>query len=206
MHILWRRVGGGGGRGVQSECIQYGELENRKWENKVQGNAGKVKASLGGNEALHVDSFREFLKINSLVCYQWPKVSGRRVMYDSDSVLLHLIIPQLTQKHCSLFVCLTIYKMDISLRRTPLEPAVSVQDWCPPYRESNKASKERQGLTLGVGRSTEVSILIEVPDCCGYPVVLQRWSNAVNESNNTLRVSHFVRFNNENIWYCLPFR
>ena len=113
---------------MQSECIQYGELENRKWENKVQGNAGKVKASLGGNEALHVDSFREFLKINFLVCYQWPKVSGRRVMYDSDSVLLHLIISLLTQKHCSLFVCLTIYKMDISLRRTPLEPAVSVQE------------------------------------------------------------------------------
>jgi len=42
-------AGGGGGGWGESECIQYGELENTKWEEKVQGNAGKVKDRLGGN-------------------------------------------------------------------------------------------------------------------------------------------------------------
>ena len=35
---------------------------------------------------------------------------------------------------------------------------VFVLQRCPSYRESNKGSKERQGLTLGV-RFTEVSVL-----------------------------------------------
>ena len=42
-------AGGGGGGGVgggESECIQYGQLENTKWERKVQGNAGKVNRGL----------------------------------------------------------------------------------------------------------------------------------------------------------------
>ena len=38
MEILWRRG--------KSECIQYGQLENTKWEKKVQGNAGKVNRGL----------------------------------------------------------------------------------------------------------------------------------------------------------------
>ena len=50
------------------------------------------------------------------------------------------------------------YYSQLSLRRTPLGPALSVLVRFPSYRESNKGSKERQGPTLGV-RFTEVSIL-----------------------------------------------
>ena len=57
----------------------------------------------------------------------------------------------------------------LSLRRTPLGPALSVRlkevsflERCPSYRESNKRSKERQGPTLGVRFTgvhlTEVSV------------------------------------------------
>ena len=53
----------------------------------------------------------------------------------------------------------------LSLRRTPLGPAlavrlreVSVLAKCPSYRESNKRSKERQRPTLGVC-FIEVSVL-----------------------------------------------
>ena len=46
----------------------------------------------------------------------------------------------------------------LSLRRTPLGPALFVLEGCPSYRESNRGSKERQGPALGV-RFTEVSVL-----------------------------------------------
>ena len=109
MEILWRQ-------GVvwgESECIQYGQLENTKWEKKVQGNAGKVNRGLETMSSSRY-SFLKFLKItDSLVCYRWPKMSSRP----------HY---PLTNLHHSLFVCLTPYKMDISLRRTPIELAVSV--------------------------------------------------------------------------------
>ena len=105
--------GGGGGGGGESECIQYGQLENTKWERKVQGNAGKVNRGLEAMSSSRLLCLK-FLKItNSLVCYQWPKVSSPP-HYPS------------TNLHHSLFVCLTLHKMDISLRRTPIELAVSV--------------------------------------------------------------------------------
>ena len=105
--------GVGGGGGGESECIQYGQLENTKWEKKVQGNAGKANRGLETMSSSRY-SFLKFLKItDSLVCYRWPKMSSRP----------HY---PLTNLHHSLFVCLTPYKMDISLRRTPIELAVSV--------------------------------------------------------------------------------
>ena len=106
--------GGGWGRG-DSECIQYGQLENTKWERKVQGNAGKVNRGLETTSSSRY-SFLKFLKItDSLVCYQWPKMSSPP-HYPS------------TNLHHSLFVCLTLHKMDISVRRTPLESVL-----CPSY-------------------------------------------------------------------------
>ena len=105
MEILWRRG--------ESECIQSGQLENTIWEKKVQGNAGKVNRGLEAMSSSRLLCLK-FLKItNSLVCYQWPKVSSPP-HYPSTNL-----------RH-SLFVCLTLHKMDISLRRTPIELAVSV--------------------------------------------------------------------------------
>ena len=107
MEILWRRG--------ESECIQSGQLENTIWEKKVQGNAGKVNRGLEAMSSSRLLCLK-FLKItNSLVCYQWPKVSSPP-HYPS------------TNLHHSLFVCLTLHKMDISVRRTPLESVL-----CPSY-------------------------------------------------------------------------
>ena len=49
----------------------------------------------------------------------------------------------------------------LSLRQTPLGPVLCVRLRSPPYRESNKGSKEKQGPTLSV-RFTEVSVKREL--------------------------------------------
>lgn len=118
----------------------------------------------------------KFLKItNSLVCYQWPKVSSPP-HYPS------------TNLHHSLFVCLTLHKMDISVRRTPLEPVL-----CPSYHliesQMKRVKKGKNQLfrcwpfyrTVTVLqrcplREPSTVFAITINDCCGYPVVLQRQS------------------------------
>ena len=74
---------------------------------------------------------------------------------------------KLSESHKKLHSLKKLGDSQLSLRRTPLGPAlrlVSVLERCSSYRESNKGSKERQGPTLGV-RFTEVSVKRESAYC-----------------------------------------
>ena len=70
---------------------------------------------------------------------------------------------------------LTLYKTDISLRRTLSAgpKGVRLGERCPSYKELNKGNKQRQGPTLGV-RPIEVSVKRESTVCpflVGYAIL-----------------------------------